>query len=164
MALIRKFERVLLFLAIFTLVTIPTLINAQSGNYSGNESNIYTEDLIEVADKTEFGDNISSYLMQDIKNKYYAVKVSKLTTQFEKIRLLELSYEDNEIVSMGADDNNIYYFFLVNNILNKTEKEINDKLTGFSITSKKEYQELNSEQLRLWLIQHDKYSNKTSTK
>ena len=164
MALISKFERVLLFVAIFTLITIPTLINAQSGNYGGKESNIYIEDLIEIADKTEFGDNISSYLMQDIKNKYYAVKVSKLATQFEKIRLLELSYEDNEIVSMGADENNIYYFFLVNNVLNKTKEDINYKLAEFSNTSKKEYQELNSEQLRLWLIQHDKYSNKLSTK
>lgn len=164
MAIIPKSERVLLFIAIFTLVIAPTLISAQSGSYEGKESNIYIEDLIEVADKTEFGDNISNYLMHDVKNTYYAVKVSKLNTQFEKIRLLELSYEDNDIVSMGADENYNYYFFLVNNVLNKTEKEINDRLTEFSVISKKEYQELNEEQLRLWLIQHDKYSKKLSTK
>jgi len=153
-----KIKSKLFFLALILSLTMSGSLYAQQDSYAGNESKIDAASLLSEAKKANFDNNICVKIFKDVKNTYYAVDVSQLTSKYEKIRLLELSYEDKALVSMGSDNDVKYYFFLVNNTLDKTPQEVADIITNFLSQSKVEEKKLNSEQLRLWLIQHDKYS------
>lgn len=136
------------------------LLYAQQENYKGQETNLSSEELIAKAQTVDFGDKLSNKIFDDEKNSYFAVDVNKLSSTYEKIRVLELGFENNTLVNISSDSNTGFYLFLVNNTLDKPEKEINSLFDEFQLQSKAELQKLNEEQLRLWLIQHDKYSKK----
>lgn len=147
------------FILIFSL-SFNGLLYAQHKNYVRQETNLSTEELLDKAQNMDFGDNLSAEIFGDEKNAYYAVDVSKLSSAYEKIRILELGFSNNTLVVIGSDKNTGFYLFLVNNTLNKTTKDVNNLFDRFLTQSKAELKELNDEQLRLWLIQHDKYSKK----
>ncbi len=150
------------FFVSFFLVTIlfSGSIYSQQSSYMGTEAMINHSELLSKAKATDFGKSISAQIYKDSKNTYYAVDVKKLSSKYEKIRLLELSYADKVLVSMGADSDFNYYFFLVNNTMDKSPDYVYDVLNSFLSQSKEEEKTLSDEQLRLWLIQHDKYSIK----
>ena len=150
-----KIESTFIAFALMLSLSFPGLLHAQNDSYMGNEN-----ELLSKAESTDFSDNISAKLFQDEKNSYFAVDVSKLPSKYEKIRILELSFAGNTLVNIGSDKNMKFYFFLVNNTLNKTTEEINKLFNEFSVQAKAELQTMNEEQIRLWLIQHDKYSKK----
>jgi len=160
MFLITKVKSAIIFFILIISFTVTGSLHAQSGNYIGNEANIESGSLLSKANMTDFEDQICAKIFKDDKNTYYAVDVSKLSSRYEKIRILELSYEDKVLVSMGSDTNTKYYYFLVNNTLDKSPKEIDDIVFGFLTQLKNEEKALNDEQMRLWLIQHDKYTKK----
>ncbi len=152
-------SKLVLTILVFLLI-LPGILNAQEGNYLGCEKKIHPEELLAKAMIADFSNNLSEKIYEDSKNSYFAVDVAKLNTKFERIRLLELSYSDDALVSIGTDENRLFYFFLVNNILNKTPEDINNTFIGFQTQATVESAKLNEEQLRLWLLQHDKFSKK----
>lgn len=158
MFLITKNFPKVLFIIMLLSIFISGSLYAQTGNYKGSEPNLNTIALLEKAKSTNFDDNISAKIFEDSKNAYYAVDVSKLASEYEQIRFLEFSYANNIVVNTSSNKAKKYYLFLVNNTLNKSEEEINNLFNNFSIQSKEELQNMNNEQVRLWLIQHDKYS------
>jgi len=158
MFLLLKIKSIFIAFALTILFTSPILLSAQQGSYKGKEAKLSTSEILLKAESLDFGDNISAEIYSDIKNTYYAVDVSKLSSKYEKIRLLELSFADKALVNIGSDISSGYYFFLVNNTLNKSNDDIVSMFTGYMIQSQDELRLLNEEQLRLWLIQHDKYS------
>ena len=155
-----KIKSALVAFVLMFAFSIPGLLHAQHDSYMGTETKLSDSELLSKAESTDFNDNISTKLFQDEKNSYFAVDVSKLPSKYEKIRILELSFADNALVSIGSDDSMKYYFFLVNNTLNKSADEIEKLFNEYSVQSKTELQAMNEEQIRLWLIQHDKYSKK----
>lgn len=158
MFLTSKIKSSLIAFALILPFSFTGLLHAQQGSYIGTENSLSENELFAKATDADFGNNISTKIFEDVKNTYFAVDVSKLSSKYEKIRILELSYEDKALVSMGSDENTTFYFFLVNNTLNKSTEEIVGLLNDFLTRAKTELQAMNSEQLRLWLIQHDKYS------
>ncbi|NQU34944.1 MAG: hypothetical protein HQ521_17085 [Bacteroidetes bacterium] len=152
-------SKFVLTILVFLLI-LPGILNAQEDNYLGNEKKIQPEELLAKAMIADFSNSLSEKIYEDSKNSYFAVDVEKLNTKFERIRVLELSYGDDALVSIGTDENRLYYFFLVNNILNKTPEDINSTFIDFQIQATTELAKLNDEQLRLWLLQHEKFSKK----
>lgn len=156
----KKIERTILAIVLITTISFPNLLFSQHDSYAGKETKLTTSELLLKAEQTDFNKTISQKVFEDEKNTYYAVDVSLLSSKYEKIRLLELSYADKILVSIGTDNEKKYYFFLVNNTLEKSADEINNLFDSFSTQSKTELQSMNDEQKRLWLIQHDKYTIK----
>ena len=155
----KKFKSVFVAFGLLIITSfIPGLLHSQNGSYLGIESNITKDEFIAKAESVDFGDKINTTIHKDEKNTYYAINISKLPSQFEKIRILELIFGDKNIVNIGSDINGKYYFFLVNNTLNKTSDDIDIAFEEYRKKSKEELEMMNDEQLRLWLIQHDKYS------
>ena len=155
-----KIKSIFTAFALTILFVCPTYLNAQQGSYRGNEAKLSKSEILLKTKSLDFGDNISAEIYKDEKNTYYAVDISKLSSKYEKIRLLELSFADKALVNIGSDSSTGYYFFLVNNTLSKSSEEINKLFTGYLVKSQDELKLMNEEQLRLWLIQHDKYSKK----
>lgn len=152
------------FIAIVLILSLsfPFILHSQDTSYIGDEASLAANDLLELAENTDFDNNISMEIFKDEKNSYYAIDISKLASIYEQIRILELSFANNTIVNIGSDKNTGFYFFLVNNKLSKSTTEINNLFNKFVNQSKTELAEMNDEQLRLWLIQHDKYSKKNN--
>ena len=155
-----KIKSAIVAFVLMLTFSFPILLHAQHDSYMGTETKLSKAELLLKAESTDFNNSISTRLFHDEKNSYYAVDVSKLPSKYEKIRILELSFADNALVSIGSDENIKYYFFLVNNTLDKSSNEIQKLFNEFSVQSKTELQAMNDEQIRLWLIQHDKYSKK----
>ncbi len=153
-----KVENVFITCAITLLLSLPLLLHAQHDSYTGNEAKLFQNELVSKAEAANFGDKVSIKIHNDEKNTYYAFDVNKLSNKYERIRILELCYADNALVSIGSDKNMKFYLFLVNNTLNISTEEINNLFIEFIIQAETELQAMNEEQLRLWLIQHDKYS------
>ncbi len=133
---------------------------AQDSNYSENEENISLDQLIEKAQSIDLSENLCSLIHEDLKNTYYVINANKLESRYEKIRLLELTYTDDALVSIGNNKDMTQFFYLTNNTLNKTTDDIQRLFEDFAVQSKSEMESLDTEQMRLWLIQHDKYSKK----
>jgi len=161
MFLLTKIKSSLISFAILiSLLVTGSLYAQQQGSYIGDEPSLESSSLLTKASMANFENGICAKIFEDNKNSYYAVDVSQLTSQYEKIRLLELSYKDRVLVSLGSDSDVKYYFYLVNNTLDRSSTEVAQIVTDFLLQSKDEENALNSEQLRLWLIQHDKHTNK----
>ncbi len=133
---------------------ITGVVNAQNTSYLGTEDDITQNFLRTKALETDFGSDISKEIWKDSKNTYYCVDYSAFSTKFEKITILEATYTDNAIVSIGND--NQFMYFLVNNTMNVDSLQVNATLTKFHNKALKELETMNDEQMRLWLIQHDK--------
>ncbi len=155
-----KIDSTLISFTLMLFLSFTGLLNAQNDNYIGNETELSESELLSKAESADYSNNISAKLFQDERNSYFAVDISKLPSKYEKIRILELSFTNKTVVNIGSDNNMKFYFFLVNNALNKSTEEINKLFSEFGAQSKAELQTMNEEQLRLWLIQHDKYSKK----
>jgi hypothetical protein len=160
MLLLTKLESAIISFILIIPLAFTGSLYAQTGSYAGNEANIESGSLMSKANMTDFGDEICAKIFEDDKNTYYAVDVSKLASKYEQIRILELTYANKVIVNTSNDSTKNYYLFLVNNTLNKSEQDIITLFDGFSVQAKTELETMNNEQLRLWLIQHDKYSGK----
>lgn len=160
MFLINSSFRKAVSLIVAVIISSVSLLNAQDSSYSGVEEVLNSSDLVLMANKISFGENLCESFHKDVKNTYYAVNASALNSKFEKIRLLELSYANDAIVNIGMSDDGVLYLYLVNNTLGKTNQTIQDLFSGFAIQAKEELEKMNDEQLRLWLIQHDKYFKK----
>ena len=138
---------------LFVLV-MPITSNAQNNSYAGDESDITTTFLMSKALEANFNNEISSQIWKDEKNTYYCIDINNIDSRYEEIRILEYCFKDNKIVNIGKDDN--YMYFLVNNTLNVDNKTVTDTFNKYHTKAIQEKQELNDEQMRLWLIQHDK--------
>ncbi|MAE07304.1 MAG: hypothetical protein CL661_12095 [Bacteroidetes bacterium] len=160
MVLIAKIKSLTITFTLLFSLSFTVLLYAQDDNYKGKEASLSTTELSAKAETTDFKNNISAKIFIDEKNSYFAVDVRKLLSTYEEIRILELSFSNNNLVNIGSDKNTGFYFFLVNNTLNISEEDVNNLFNDFLVQTKTELLELNEEQLRLWLIQHDKYSKK----
>ena len=160
MLAITKAESIFITCALTLLLSFPVLVNAQHDSYMGNETNLFQNELLSKAELADFSTSISAKIFKDEKNTYFAVNASKLSSQYEKIRFLELSFTNNIIVSIGYEEDMKYYYFLVNNSLHKSTEEVNDIFNGFTAQANTELQTMNEEQIRLWLLQHNKFHTK----
>jgi len=148
-----------LILALILSINVPVSVVAQ-GSYAGDENKVSTESLLSKAKEADFSNGISAKIFSDSKNSYFAVDLKKLTSNFIKIRILEQSYDNLILVNISNDNTKGYYLYLVNNSLKKSDEEVNTLFTDFLVQAKNEQQLMNDEQMRLWIIQHDKYSKK----
>lgn len=146
----------IVFIFSFLIIIISTA-SAQENNYSGTEKELQASELFTMANSADYSDNICANIHKDEKNTYYSLDVSSFSTKYEKIRILEFIYGNDAIVSIGMNPDKTKYLFLVNNTLNNSEQNVQDAFKDFMVQSKNELNKLNEEQLRLWLIEHDKY-------
>ena len=153
-----KVENIFITCVMTLLLSLPILLHAQHDSYLGNEAKLFKNELVSKAEVADFGDKVSIKIHNDEKNTYFAFDVNKLSNKYEKIRILELCYADNALVSIGSDKDMKFYLFLVNNTLNISTEEVNNLFNDFIIQAETELEAMNEEQLRLWFIQHDKYS------
>ncbi len=123
-------------LLLILLLSFPHIIHAQNNSYKGTEANLAENDLLEIAKNSDFDNNVSMEIFKDEKNSYYAVDISKLTSTYEQIRILELSFANSTLVNIGSDKQTGFYLFLVNNKLNKSTEEINTLFNKFVSQSK----------------------------
>jgi len=158
MLVIPEYKNIIIIFALTLLLSFPIFLYSQHNSYMGKEAKLFQNELVSKAEAADFADKVSTVIHNDEKNTYFAFDVNKLSSKYEKIRILELSYADNTLVSIGVDKAFRFYFFLVNNTLNISPVKINNLFDEFIIQAKTELQAMNDEQLKLWLIQHNKYS------
>ncbi len=160
MFLTTRIKRPLITFILILSLSFTGLLHAQHDTYKGKEASLSMNELLALAETADFENKISVKIFSDEKNSYFAFDVTKLSSSYDKIRILELSFTNKTLVNIGSDKNTGFYFFLVNNSLKKSNEEIINLFNEFLELSKSELQNLNQEQVRLWLIQHDKYSKK----
>jgi len=148
------------FILVLTLSINVTKSAVAQGSYAGLEDKVTTENLLSKAKSADFSNGISAKVFSDSKNSYFAVDLSNLSSDFIKIRILEQSYDNLILVNISSDISKEYYLYLVNNSLDKSDDEVNILFTDFLTQAKNERQLMNDEQMRLWIIQHDKYTKK----
>ncbi len=153
-------KRILTSFIVTALFLAPFFACGQSPVYLGKEKNIDVNFLLKKAENGNFDGNIAAKIYQDKKNSYYAVDLSQISTRYEKIRILEHSYQDKSLTNIYNDINGKYLLFLVNNALNIPPSGIVDKLNGFYAKSKKEMKAMNEGEMKTWLKKHDKYNKK----
>lgn len=141
-----------LLMLVFTATPIITI--GQNSSYLGKEKDINKDFLRVKADNAVFADDICTSIYQDEKNSYYCINISSFESKFEEIRLLEYSYSDRHVVSLGKD--NQFLYFLVDNVHNLNNIDVVSIFKEFHEKAIQEKESLNAEQMRLWLIQHDK--------
>ncbi len=142
-------KKVLLAVLLFCIIT------PYAQNISREQVSI--SKLIELSEETEFN-GLSSLLYSDEENDYFAVNTKSVESRFVKIRMFELSYENNILVNIGSHDNLNYMYFLVNKVHETSHEEFERKIADFKDTAIVESNQMNGEQMRLWLLQHDKYN------
>ncbi len=142
------------------LLSISFLAFSQNSIYLGKEKNIDNTFLLKKAETTNFNGNLAAKIYTDEKNSYYAVDLSKFSSRYEKIRVLEFTYKNRELINIYNDINGKYLLFLVNNTLNLQPSDVIDKLNRFKTEAEKEKSAMNEEEMKLWLKQHDKYIKK----
>ena len=139
---------------------LPFTVFSQTAHYLGTEKNLNGDFLLKKAENTDFGNNVAAKIFSDSKNTYFAVDLNKLPTKYQKIRVLELSFDDKALVNILSDINGKYLLFLVNNTLKIPPSEIVSKLETFKTKVSDEEKNLNNEELKIWFKNHDKYSKR----
>ncbi len=145
------------FLTIIIILFASTIF-AQQGEYMGNEKDITSSELVIKANETNFNGGFAAMIFEDEKNTYYALKNSGIESKYIKIRILEQSYSDRELVNIGSSLKQEYLMFLVNNTLNVSEDKIIDLFNDYYSIALKEETSMNEEAMTVWLNKHDKYT------
>ena len=142
-----------------TLLVFATLILYSTGLFaqSHKKESVTHQKLFEKAKNTEFK-GFTSMISFDDHNYYYAVKTSDIKSRYIKIRLLEQTFEDDYLVNIGTFDNLEYMVFLVKKIPGRENRDIEKIIVDYYNIANQELNKLDSEQTRLWLLQHDKYT------
>ena len=141
-----------------TLLVFVISILCSTGLYSQSyqhDSDTHQK-LVEKAKKTDF-EGLTSIISFDKQNNYYAVKTSSIKSRYIKIRILEQSYEDDYLVNIGTFNNLEYLLFLVKKTPDTESINVEKLIDNYNTTAIQELDKLDSEQVRLWLLQHDKY-------
>ena len=146
--------------SIFTIIAFffVSIVFAQQGEYLGVEDDITASELVIKASETNFNGGFVAKIFKDQKNTYFAIDNASIESRYIKIRILEQSYYDSEIVNIGSSLKQDYMMFLVNNKLIKNENEIIDMFKAYYSTALKEETSMNEESMTIWLNKHDKYS------
>lgn len=145
------------FLMLFLFSTVFAI--AQNNHYLGTEQNLPVAKLLQKAAKTNFNGHFAAPVYKDDKNTYYAVNLQKIKSDYLKIRLLEQSYQSKYLVNISANIKANYLFFLVNNTLKKSNMQIVALFESYLQKAKDEALNMNAEQMRLWLLSHQKLRN-----
>lgn len=141
-----------LFFALATVMFFSVTTTAQTAN-----EDISTYSLIELA-KSNNSDEFCYLLTEDSENHYYAVNTKTIDSRYVKIRMLEQSYNSDYLVNIGVSSAELdLLVFLVKKSTNKNSDEVQQTFEDYIINAKKELNDKNPEQLRLWMMQHDKY-------
>lgn len=130
---------------------------AQQGEYAGVEKDITNSELVVKASETDFNGGFVAMVFKDEKNTYYALDNSSIDSKYIKIRILEQSYSDNELVNIGSSLKKDYLMFLVNNTLEVGESKILEIFNVYYSTALKEEASMNEKAMTIWLNKHDKY-------
>ena len=136
---------------------VVTSVFAQQGIYIGVEENITNSELIVKANETDFNEGFAAKIFKDEKNTYYAINNSRIESKYIKIRILEQSYSDNELVNIGSSLKQEYLLFLVNNTLGVSEDKVIEMLNVYYSTALKEETSMSEQAMTIWLNKHDKY-------
>lgn len=142
-------------IAVFFFVTVAY---SQQGEYLGVEKDLTASELTDKANAADFDKGFAAKIYKDQKNTYYAINNSSIESRYIKIRILEQSYSDSELVNIGSSLKQDYLMFLVNNTLNASEDKIIDLFNDYYSIALKEETSMNEEAMTIWLIKHDKYS------
>ena len=144
-------------LVIIIFFSVATMF-AQQGKYLGVEKNVTTSELFVKANETDFINGFAAKIFEDQKNTYYAVDNSSIESKYIKIRILEQSYSDNELVNIGSSLKRDYMMFLVNNTLSVSEDKVIELFNEYYNIALKEESSMNEEAMTIWLNKHDKYT------
>ncbi len=142
----------------FLLTGLPVLLFSQSGRYLGTEKKVTDKFLKAKAEKTDFQNRIAAKIYEDVKNDYYALATKGITSDYVKIRMLEMIFNSSVLTSISGSINKPFLFFLVNKSLHKTEKEVLTLFEQYKLKAEKEEKSLSPEKRRIWLQKHNKYS------
>ncbi len=145
------------FLMLFLFSTAFAV--SQNKHYLGTEPDLPAAKLLQNAAKANFNGHMAAQIYKDDKNTYYAVNLQKIKSNYLKIRLLEQSYKSKYLVSISANIKADYLLFLVNNTLKKSNTQIVTLLESYLQKAKNEALTMNAEQMRLWLLSHQKLRN-----
>ncbi|PKP33010.1 MAG: hypothetical protein CVT99_03125 [Bacteroidetes bacterium HGW-Bacteroidetes-16] len=131
---------------------------SQESKYLGTEPNITHEELLQKAANMDFKSDVFKAIYHDSKNTYYALLTEKISSRYEKIKLLEKISTDKSLVNIGASPTSPHSLFLVNNSLGKSETEIEQLVNDLIDQVHTEAMQINEEQQQQWLLKNDKYS------
>ena len=142
-----------------TLLVFATLILYSTGlsAQSHERESVTRQKLLEKAKNTEFK-GFTAMISFDDHNYYYAIKTSDIKSRYVRIRILEQTFEDDYLVNIGTFDNLEYMLFLVKKIPGRENRDIETIIVDYFNIANQELNKLDSEQTRLWLLQHDKYT------
>ena len=143
------------FLCVFMLCS--HMLISQQDRYLGTEKQITQEDLDQMMEEVSFGEAFSKQIHKDEKNTYFAFDASKLVSRFEKLRLIELIYDDTYLVNIGADPDEPFFFFLVNNVVMDEIGEVEAVFTEYATRAGNDYRNMSPEERQQWLLKHDKH-------
>ena len=103
----------------------------------------------------EFGNHFSAYIQSDDVNNYFLVDFTRLTTRFQKIWFINLTFGEKKIVNIDSDLNKGYVCFVANKRFSsgEIEKLFDDLLEKTTRASAEMTVEKQSE----WLRNNDKY-------
>jgi len=152
--------RKMIAVLVFTLILLGSSAYSQNDHYLGKEANITNSELLNLADKVNFNGELFAKVYEDKKNTYYAIDSKAIESRYVKIRILEQSFTDTELVNIGSFVNDNYMLFLMNNVINKSEKDILNQFNSYHQTAVAEESSMNEQDMNEWLINHDKYSKK----
>ncbi len=141
--------RIVLLLLLTALISLS---NGQSDNHALLSQEMQTP---LVFNQNEFGDSLSVLVFSDDSYDYYALDLTKLGGEFERVYFMNLSYEDPRVVNLDADLKKdqtwfkAYYKYPQSDII-CLFKELKEKTDKRSL-------DMNDEEKSAWMAKNDKF-------
>lgn len=139
---------------IVLLLLLTAFISVSNGQ-SDNHASLSQMQTPLVFNQNEFGDSLSVLVFSDDSYDYYALDLTKLGGEFERVYFMNLSYEDPRVVNLDADLKKdqtwfkAYYKYTGSEII-CLFKELKEKTDKKSLS-------MNVEEKSAWMAKNDKF-------
>jgi hypothetical protein len=141
------------------ILLIPQYVVSQGIN-KVDISSLTVNELSKMVESREFASGPYENFANDQTNNYYVLSTQDIEHKFVTLYILEQSYNSNFMVNIGSSSDLDLHFFLVNKVHCKTDLDIYTELNTYIDKANNAIESMNQEQLRLWELQHNKFSSK----
>ncbi|MCP4910831.1 MAG: hypothetical protein GY907_08995 [Bacteroidetes bacterium] len=151
--------RILVVFSMALILLIPQYVVSQGIN-KVDISSLTVNELSKMVESREFASGPYENFANDQTNNYYVLSTQDIEHKFVTLYILEQSYNSNFMVNIGSSSDFDLHFFLVNKVHGKTDLDIYTELNTYIDKANNAIESMNQEQLRLWELQHNKFSSK----
>ncbi|MDG2080895.1 MAG: hypothetical protein P8J47_03830 [Bacteroidales bacterium] len=151
--------RILVVFSMAFILSIPQYVVSQGIN-KVDISSLTVIELSEMAKSMEFINGPSENFANDQTNNYYVLSTQDIEHKFVTFYILEQSYNSDFLVNIGSSSELELHFFLVNKVHGKTDLDIYTEFNAYIDKANNALENMNQEQLRLWELQHNKFTAK----